>query len=764
MRRKWLALLFPLLAAAAPLQAPGPAPRFDTWRVIGPGGGGTMLGPTTSPHDANLVVEHCDMTGGYITRDGGQSWRMFNLRSVIETFAFDPREAKVIYAGNAALWRSDDTGRSWRMVFPNPARKTVEHQNGDHSEYSLTTEDPAYASNLRITAIAVSPADSRIIHAAYSIGRRGSSGLVVSLDGGATFRREREFPNDRILLLQHGSRGLLAVGASTVYRRDGESWEALPSPKATLVQASAGEAAAATYLYATTNRGALLVSEDEGRTWQTRTPALGQQAGRFEAVATSARQGRTAYAGFRGLKLGGRPEDLYNGIAKTTDGGRSWTIVFRESTSVAANLDPSHIEDRARIGGNDIWFDAPASLGVAPGNPEICYATDLFRTYRTLDGGKNWAQVNSVRVGTDRWTTRGLDVTTNYGIQFDPFDPKHVLIDYTDIGGFHSFDGGASWQTATVGVPERWRNTTYWLELDPKVKGLVWGAFSGVHDLPRPKMWKTTDPTKYVGGVGISTDGGRHWTASNAGMPETAVTHVLLDPASPAGRRTLYACGFGRGVYKSTDNGKSWTLKNIGITESKPFAWRIVRADDGVLYLLVARNNGGNYGEPGGGAMYRSVDGADHWQRMTLPEGVNAPNGLALDPRDNRRMYLATWGQGRTGVDTGGGVYLSQDAGGTWRPVFQQMQHVYDVTIDPRQPDVLYACGFDAAAYRSSDAGLHWTRIRGYNFKWGHRVIPDPQNPAKIYITTYGGSVWHGPAQGDPNALDDIVAPAPIAQ
>ena len=35
---------------------------------------------------------------------------------------------------------------------------------------------------------------------------------------------------------------------------------------------------------------------------------------------------------------------------------------------------------------------------------------------------------------------------------------------------------------------------------------------------------------------------------------------------------------------------------------------------------------------------------------------------------------------------------------------------------------------------------------RGYNFKWGHRVIPDPADAAKIYITTFGGSVWHGPA------------------
>jgi len=177
----------------------------------------------------------------------------------------------------------------------------------------------------------------------------------------------------------------------------------------------------------------------------------------------------------------------------------------------------------------------------------------------------------------------------------------------------------------------------------------------------------------------------------------------------------------------------------------------------------VARNNGGNFGEPGGGALYRSSDGAEHWQRMTLPEGTNAPNGLALDPRNNRRMYLAAWGQGRADVDTGGGVFLSTDAGTTWKQVLQESQHVYDVTVDGRNPDTLYACGFDAAAYRSTDGGLHWSRIRGYNFKWGHRVIPDPKDPSKIYIMTYGGSVWHGPAAGDPKATEDILAPVPIA-
>jgi len=380
-----------------------------------------------------------------------------------------------------------------------------------------------------------------------------------------------------------------------------------------------------------------------------------------------------------------------------------------------------------------------------------------------LNGGKTWEEVNSVKVGADRWTTRGLDVTTNYGVHFDPFDRKHVFIDYTDIGAFQSYDGGASWQTATVGVPERWRNTTYWLAFDPEVKGLIWGAFSGVHDLPRPKMWRHRDPLSFVGGVAISTDAGKHWAPAGKGMPETSVTHILVDPKSPVGKRTIYACGFGRGVFKSTDNGKTWALMNDGITEPNPFAWRITRAGNGTLYLVIARSNEGRYGEAGGGALYKSVDGAEHWTKLKLPAGTNGPNGLTLDPRDNRRMYLAAWGQERSDVDAGGGVFLSTDAGGTWRPIFQDSQHVYDVTVDPRNADVLYICGFDAAAYRSADRGAHWTRIRGYNFKWGHRVIPDPNDESKIYITTYGGSVWHGPALGDPKAPEDISTPVPVA-
>ena len=104
--------------------------------------------------------------------------------------------------------------------------------------------------------------------------------------------------------------------------------------------------------------------------------------------------------------------------------------------------------------------------------------------------------------------------------------------------------------------------------------------------------------------------------------------------------------------------------------------------------------------------------------------------------------------------DDGGGVYLSEDKGKTWKRVLERDRHVYDVTIDPRDSNILYASGFESSAWRSTDRGNHWKRIPGFNFKWGHRVIPDPADATKVYITTFGGGVWHGSVNGENRAVD----------
>src|SRR5215468_7840158 len=99
----------------------GDSDRPGDFKIIGPGGGGAMFHPSVSPHDLDTVLVSCDMTGAYISHDGGKSWRMFNLRGVVEFFVFDPKDKKVIYAEATGLWRSSDGGDSWSLVYPLPA-------------------------------------------------------------------------------------------------------------------------------------------------------------------------------------------------------------------------------------------------------------------------------------------------------------------------------------------------------------------------------------------------------------------------------------------------------------------------------------------------------------------------------------------------------------------------------------------------------------------------------------------------------------------
>jgi hypothetical protein len=105
-----------------------------------------------------------------------------------------------------------------------------------------------------------------------------------------------------------------------------------------------------------------------------------------------------------------------------------------------------------------------------------------------------------------------------------------------------------------------------------------------------------------------------------------------------------------------------------------------------------------------------------------------------------------------------GGILLSTDGGGSWKWLFDRDRHIYDVTIDPRNPDVLYATGFESSVWRSIDRGAHWKRVPGFNFKWGYRVIPDPDDATKIFVATFGGGLWHGSIDGEDKPVD-IVTP-----
>ncbi len=724
------------------------AARPGDFQIIGPGGGGAMFNPTISPHDENTVLVSCDMTGAYITHDGGRSWRMFNLRGTVRFFVFDPIDPKTLYAYVTGLWRSTDGGETWNLIYPKPAAVRGIRMNSDHADESIVADPDPLG---RIAALAIDPSDSKTLYAAAS--RDKAASLYISRDYGLTWKRESPLPEIplRMWIDPHSpkeSRTLYIAGSHTMTVKGSAGIQNFPGPTPNAItDAAAGfESQGPPSIYVISDQK-VFVSRDGAKTWeQCRLPGNSAQA---RAIATSARHPATAYLSYNRLNMQGAD---WMGVAKTQDAGRTWKLVWKENKSAAANIHDAWITPRFGPG----WPENPLMLGVADQNSDLCYGTDLGRTMRTADGGANWTAVYSRAVSPGAWTTTGLDVTTSYGIHFDPFDANREFITYTDIGLFRSEDGGRSWVSSTNGVPREWLNTTYWVAFDPDVKGRMWSANSYTHDLPRPKMWRHNSTQNYRGGICRSDDGGRTWVKSNAGMQEAAITHVLLDPASPSAHRVLYAAAFGRGVYKSVNGGKTWVLKNNGITQAEPFAWRLARSSDGALYLIVARRSeDGSIGNAGDGAVYKSTDGAETWKPVPLPAGVNGPNGIAIDAQSPERVYLAAWARATANLHgEGGGIYLSDTGGRTWRRVLDRDQHVYDVTIDTRNAHLLYAAGFESSAWQSRDRGENWTRIPGFNFKWAHRVIVDPKDSAEVYITTFGGSVWHGSVNGKPAMLD----------
>ena len=151
-----MALFFALLGSCW-------AERPGDFRVIGPGGGGAQYNPTISPHDSDTVLISCDMTGAYITHDAGRSWRMFNLRGTVRFFAFDPSAPKTMYAEVTGLWRSTDDGVTWKLLNPKPAAIRGIRMDSDHADETIVAEPDPLG---EISALAIDPADSKILYAA----------------------------------------------------------------------------------------------------------------------------------------------------------------------------------------------------------------------------------------------------------------------------------------------------------------------------------------------------------------------------------------------------------------------------------------------------------------------------------------------------------------------------------------------------------------------------------------------------------------------
>lgn len=767
--------------------------RTAVWERLGPGGGGATFIPTFSYHNANNFLVRCDMTGAYLTNDGGNRYSQINYPNGSTCFAYDPLDSNTIYIGASALNRTADGGKTWKQIFPGKSEIKSEKFIGDHASYELKTEDSSvYKTGAeRIASIRADPFHKDAIYFtmagyfyySYDDGQSWSKQNLgqpldyLYTDNGKSKNEVYIFSSDSIFIFNKLSQSIIR--------------KAIPKAMSPAVSFTAGakKGSGQIVFYALHQvklkedeygfgHTEIWFSDDMGGSWApVKDPLItnenaGSKPSYIKLVCSEMDADKVYVVANQYQEKKDNKTLNWYGALKTNNGGQSWNWVWKGGggSGVYGVQDATDAENL-----NDAWvhkafggeFIQLMDVGVSPVDGNIAIVTDWYRTMKTMDGGKTWEEIYSIQNADSTYTSSGMDVTTTYGVHFDPFHRDHIAISYTDIGFHQSFNGGKSWSRSVTGVPGDWVNTCYWVVFDPDVKNKVWSVWSGMHDIPRGKMtrdpeWKESSAAK--GGVCISMDGGKTWKPSVIGMGmNSPATSIVIDPKSKPGNRTLYTTVYNKGVFKSTDDGKTWALKNKGIGNNT-CAFEITLASNGNLYLTVCpvpvHKDGKKDTTFYSGEVYKSADGAETWTKLHITNELLFPNGIEVDPVNPDRIYLGCWADiqlsdlvggsvtrakgGSRQFNMPGGIFMSGDGGKTWESIFDQKQFVYDVTVDRYHPGRLYCNTFNKAAYRSDDYGKNWKKIKGYDFHWGHRIIVDEKDHEKVYITTFGSSVWHG--------------------
>lgn len=209
-----------------------------------------------------------------------------------------------------------------------------------------------------------------------------------------------------------------------------------------------------------------------------------------------------------------------------------------------------------------------------------------------------------------------------------------------------------------------------------------------------------------TGGLWRSDDGGASFEPLWEERPTAAIGDIAVDPSNPArlwvgtgGDGVAEGVPAGMGIYRSDDGGKTFRYSGLGGSD------RIARVavdprDGNVVYAAAL----GKLFSPGGmRGLYRSRDGGGRWE-LVLDPVAPGPAGavdVAIDPRDPRILYAATWQQSRRPFDLiaagpGSGIHKSEDGGDTWKRLEGGLPRGAGIgriglALAASRPEVLYA-------------------------------------------------------------------------
>lgn len=229
------------------------------------------------------------------------------------------------------------------------------------------------------------------------------------------------------------------------------------------------------------------------------------------------------------------------------------------------------------------------------------------------------------------------------------------------------------------------------------------------------------------GGVWKTNDGGNQWTNLSDGFFGGSVGCIALAPSDSKviyvgmGEKTVRGnVSHGDGVWKSIDGGKSWT--HMGLEDSRHISRiRIHPTNPEVAYAAVMGHLFGPNQQRG---VFKTTDGGKSWERVLFVNEEVGVVDLTLDPQDPDTLYASSWRILRTpySLESGGegcGLHKSTDGGKTWVALHERSGFakgtlgIIGVTVSPLDPNRVWALveAKDGGLFRSDNGGESWSKI-----------------------------------------------------
>lgn len=233
-------------------------------------------------------------------------------------------------------------------------------------------------------------------------------------------------------------------------------------------------------------------------------------------------------------------------------------------------------------------------------------------------------------------------------------------------------------------------------------------------------------------GVFKSMDAGFQWSATTV----TSYTNAVATDPSSIG--VVYAGTYG-GFFRSTDGGVSWSLVDGGLAGAVVLCIAVDAAGSAVYAGVTPLNPL----TPGPLGLYKSADRGVTWQATGLG-GVGVV-AVTVDPTNPQVLYAAPFGWPVMTASIGLGIVKSVDGGATWSPTGNPVKGgpgFISIAVDPQNPAIVYASWFIGIVFKSIDAGATWTRIEiGQGVVGGDSSVLaiDPSNPSTLYLATKRG-------------------------